>query len=159
MHRTHSLEDREVPICPTCGIKMQWWRSELVRFVPVTNLHLFNCPTCFLLAESETVDEPVCVSPDKLTVAGFRFFCPGGIKGQRPAAERRAQDRHAQRGQGRSRSGVIRNMARFMHRDLPKGGQLEDIANVVGLGLRRHYVDDLSRREAAGGRLGETGEL
>jgi hypothetical protein len=57
------------------------------------------------------------------------------------------------------RSGVIRNMARFMHRDLPKGGQLEDIANVVGLGLRRDYVDDLSRREAAGGRLRQTGEL
>jgi hypothetical protein len=53
---------------------MQWHRSELVRFVPETNLHLFNCPTCFLLAESETVDEPVWVSPDKLTVAGFRFF-------------------------------------------------------------------------------------
>jgi hypothetical protein len=50
-------------------------------------------------------------------------------------------------------------MARFMHRDLPKGGQLEDIANVVGLGLRRDYVDDLSRREAAGGRLGQTDEL
>jgi hypothetical protein len=93
----HSLEDLEAPTCPTCGIEMQWHRSELVRFVPVTNLHLFNCPTCFLLAESETVDEPVWVSPDKLTVAGFRF-CPGGIKGQRPAAERRAQDRHAQRG-------------------------------------------------------------
>ena len=34
---------------------------------------------------------------------------------------------------GRSRSGVIRNMARFMPRDLPKGGQLEDIANLIGL--------------------------
>ena len=70
----YSLEDLEAPTCPTCGIEMQWHRSELVRFVPVTNLHLFNCPTCFLLAESETVDEPVSVSPDKLTVAGFRFF-------------------------------------------------------------------------------------
>jgi hypothetical protein len=50
----HSLEDLEAPTCPTCGIEMQWHRSELVRFVPVTNLHL--------------------VSPDKLTVAGFRFF-------------------------------------------------------------------------------------
>ena len=70
----HSLEDREAPTCPTCGIEMQWYRSELVRFVPVTNLHLFNCPTCFLLAESETVNEPVWVSPDKLAVAGFRFL-------------------------------------------------------------------------------------
>jgi hypothetical protein len=70
----HSLEDLEAPTCPTCGIEMQWHRSELVRFVPVTNLHLFNCPTCFLLAESETVGEPVWVSSDKLTVAGFRFF-------------------------------------------------------------------------------------
>ena len=70
----HSLEDPEVPICPICGVEMQWCRSELVRFVPATNLHLFNCPTCLLLAESETVDEPDWVSPDKLTVAGFRFF-------------------------------------------------------------------------------------
>jgi hypothetical protein len=70
----HSLEDREAPTCPTCGIEMQWCRSELVRFVPATNLHLFNCPTCLLLAESETVSEPVQVSPDNLAVAGFRFF-------------------------------------------------------------------------------------
>ena len=41
-------------------------------------------------------------------------------------------------------------MARFMPRDLPKGGQLEDIANLHRLGLRRDYVDDLPRREAAG---------
>ena len=41
-----------------------------------------------------------------------------------------------------------------MHRDLPKGGRLEDIANLPGLGLRRDYVDDLLRREAAGGRFG-----
>ena len=68
------LEDVEPPTCPHCGIEMQLYRSELVKFVPVTNLHLFNCPTCFLLAESETVNEPVWVSPDKLTVAGFRFF-------------------------------------------------------------------------------------
>jgi hypothetical protein len=67
----HLLEEREVPTCPTCGIEMQWCRSELVRFVPLTNLHLFSCPTCFLLAESETVEE---LSPDKLAVAGFRFF-------------------------------------------------------------------------------------
>ena len=66
----HSLEDREVPTCPTCGIEMQWYRSELVRFVPVTNLHLFNCPTCFVLAESETVKELA----QELAAAGFRFF-------------------------------------------------------------------------------------
>jgi len=46
---------------------------DLVRFMPLTNLHLFNCPNCYLLAESETVNEPVWVSPDKLAVAGFRF--------------------------------------------------------------------------------------
>jgi hypothetical protein len=66
----HSLEELETPTCPTCGIKMQWFRSELIRFVPVTNLHLFNCPICHLLAESETVS----VTPDKLAVAGFQFF-------------------------------------------------------------------------------------
>jgi len=57
------------------------------------------------------------------------------------------------------RSGVIRNMARFMHRDLPKGGQLEDIAKLLGLGLRGCYVGHLPRREAAGGRLGRTVQL
>lgn len=66
----HSLEDREAPTCPTCGIEMQWYRSELVRFVPITNLHLFNCPSCFLLAEAETVKE---LTPE-LAAAGFRFF-------------------------------------------------------------------------------------
>ena len=71
---TDSLEEREVPTCPTCGIEMQWYRSELVKFVPATNLHLFNCPTCFLLAESVTVNEPVWVSRNNLAVAGFRFF-------------------------------------------------------------------------------------
>src|SRR5262249_16385298 len=70
----HSLDNFELPTCPTCGIEMRWCRSELVRFEPATNLHLFNCPTCLLLAESETVDGPVWVSPDKLAVAGFRFF-------------------------------------------------------------------------------------
>jgi hypothetical protein len=72
----HSLEDCEAPTCPACGIEMQWCRSELVRFVPATNLHLFNCRTCFLLAESEMVSEPVQVFHDKLAVAGFRFFVP-----------------------------------------------------------------------------------
>jgi hypothetical protein len=69
----HSLEELETPTCPTCGIAMQWFRSELIRFVPVTNLHLFNCPICHFLAESETVSEPVR-TPDKLAVAGFQFL-------------------------------------------------------------------------------------
>jgi len=42
--------------------------------VPLTNLHLFNCPPCFLLAEAETVNEPVWVSPDNFAEARFRFF-------------------------------------------------------------------------------------
>jgi hypothetical protein len=76
----HSLQDREMPTCPTCGIEMQWYRSELVRFVPKTTLHLFNCPTCFLLAESETVNELVWIPSKKLAVAGFRFLRePAGI--------------------------------------------------------------------------------
>jgi hypothetical protein len=70
----HSLQELETPTCPTCGIEMQWFRSELVRFVPVTNLHLFNCPICYLLAESEKVSEPVRITQDKLAGAGFRFF-------------------------------------------------------------------------------------
>jgi len=71
-----SLEELEAPTCPSCGIEMQWYRSELVRFAPLTNLHLFNCPTCCFLAEAETVNEPAWVSPDKLAVAAFRFFAP-----------------------------------------------------------------------------------
>jgi len=50
----HSL-DLQLPTCPNCGIEMQCCRSELVRFVPATNLNLFNCRTCLLFAESETV--------------------------------------------------------------------------------------------------------
>ena len=50
-------------------------------------------------------------------------------------------------------------MARFMHCDLPKGGQLEDIANLHRLGLRRDYADNLVRREEAGGRLGDIVQL
>ena len=42
--------------------------------MPLTNLHLFNCPPCFLLAEAETVNEPVWVSPDNFAEARFRFF-------------------------------------------------------------------------------------
>jgi hypothetical protein len=54
----HSLEDLQMPTCTNCGIEMQWYRSVLVRFVPATNLNLFNCPICLLIAESETVHEP-----------------------------------------------------------------------------------------------------
>ena len=70
----HSLDDVESPTCPRCGTGMQLYRSELVKFVPEINLHLFNCPACFQLAESETISEPVHVSSDNLAVAGFRFF-------------------------------------------------------------------------------------
>jgi hypothetical protein len=53
----HSLEDIELPTCPNCGIEMHWYGSTLVRFIPATNLNLFNCPTCLLITESETVCE------------------------------------------------------------------------------------------------------
>jgi hypothetical protein len=45
----HSLEDLQSPTCPNCGMEMRWYGSELVRFVPATNLNLFNCPNCFFL--------------------------------------------------------------------------------------------------------------
>jgi hypothetical protein len=67
-----SLQDR--PNCPNCGVKMQLYRSELVKFVPEINLHLFNCPTCVLFAESETVHEAVSLAPDGAHVSGFRFI-------------------------------------------------------------------------------------
>ncbi|WJR77428.1 hypothetical protein [Bradyrhizobium sp. NP1] len=75
--REHSLEGRESPTCPNCGNEMQLYRSELVKFVPVTNLHLFNCPTCLLFAESESAQRgPVWVRADKLAAPCFRFFAP-----------------------------------------------------------------------------------
>ena len=70
----HSLDDVESPICPHCGTGMQLYRSELVKFVPEVNLHLFNCPTCLLFAESETVSEVAWVAPDRLAAPRFRFF-------------------------------------------------------------------------------------
>ena len=71
----HSLEDIESPICPTCGVEMQWYRSELVKFVPAVDLHLFKCPTCLLFAESEMAREPVWMPPDNC-VPCVRFFSP-----------------------------------------------------------------------------------
>src|SRR5271166_4321450 len=70
----HSREILETPTCPSCGFEMQWCRSELVKFAPVTNWHLFNCPSCLLIAEAETVCEPVWVSPDNFAASRFRFF-------------------------------------------------------------------------------------
>ena len=66
----HSPEVVESPTCPNCGIEMRWYRSELVKFVPMmTGRHLFNCPTCSLVAESETAQEPIWVRPDELLAA------------------------------------------------------------------------------------------
>src|SRR6202008_2841998 len=55
-------------------IEMQLYRSELVKFVPEINLHLFNCPTCVLFAESETVSEAGWVPTDRLALPRIRFF-------------------------------------------------------------------------------------
>ena len=70
----HSLEDLELPTCPNCGIEMRLYCSELIKFVPATNLLLFNCPTCLLFAESEAVDEQVCVPRAKVALPSLRFF-------------------------------------------------------------------------------------
>ena len=71
----HSLEeDVELPTCPRCGIEMQLYRSELVKFIPEINLHLFNCRTCLLIAESETVSQEAWVARDQLAAPRFRFF-------------------------------------------------------------------------------------
>ena len=69
----HWLEDVESPTCPNCGNEMQLYRSELVKFVPATNLNLFKCPTCLLFAESETIQEHVWLPA---AVPRFRFFAP-----------------------------------------------------------------------------------
>jgi hypothetical protein len=68
---SQSLQD--TPNCPNCGLKMQLYRSELVKFVPEINLHLFNCPTCLLFAESETVHEAVSVAPDTAPYPAYVF--------------------------------------------------------------------------------------
>jgi len=70
----HSPEKLEAPTCPSCGLEMQWCGSELVKFEPVTSLHLFNCTACVLLAESETVCESPCVPPYNFAGSRFRFF-------------------------------------------------------------------------------------
>jgi predicted RNA-binding Zn-ribbon protein involved in translation (DUF1610 family) len=74
---TRSLEDLASPTCPNCGNEMKLYRSELVKFLPITNLHFFNCPTCLLFAESETVHEPVWLPAESLAAPRFRFFAPG----------------------------------------------------------------------------------
>ena len=71
----HSLEEMHSPICPRCGVEMQLYRSELVKFVPVVDLHLFKCPTCLVFAESEMVREPFWVPPDN-RASYVRFFSP-----------------------------------------------------------------------------------
>jgi predicted RNA-binding Zn-ribbon protein involved in translation (DUF1610 family) len=73
---THSLEDLGSPTCPKCGNEMQLYRSELVRFLPVTNLHFFNCPTCLLFAESETVHESAWLPAESVAAPRLRFFAP-----------------------------------------------------------------------------------
>ena len=70
----HSPDDVESPSCPHCGTGMRLYRSELVKFVPEVNLHLFNCATCLLFAESETVSEAFWVPLDRIAVPRFRFF-------------------------------------------------------------------------------------
>jgi len=79
----HWLEDLESPTCPNCGTEMRLCCSELIRFVPATNLLLFNCPTCRLFAESETVDEHVCAPPEKLalTPANRSNLCSASTSG------------------------------------------------------------------------------
>jgi len=54
---------------------MELYQSELVRFVPVVDLHLFKCQTCLVFAESEIVREPVWMPPDNC-VSFVRFFSP-----------------------------------------------------------------------------------
>jgi hypothetical protein len=70
----HSLKAVESPLCPNCSIEMRWYRSELIKFVPKTSLHLFSCLTCSLIAESETVQEPIWVLPDEFAVPPVRFL-------------------------------------------------------------------------------------
>jgi hypothetical protein len=86
----YSLDDIESPICPGCGVEMQLYRSELVKFVPVVDLHSFTCETCLLFAQSEIVREHVWVPPDS-RVPCVRFFSPWLEQtGQRAACAGRA---------------------------------------------------------------------
>ena len=74
MDRVKRSDGLESPACPNCGSEMHWCGSELVKFEPLTNLHLFTCPTCLLLAESETVREPVWLAAGEIAVSSVRFF-------------------------------------------------------------------------------------
>jgi predicted nucleic acid-binding Zn ribbon protein len=71
----HSLEDIESPTCPRCGVEMQLYRSELVKFVPIVDLHLFKCSTCLLFAELEMARQQVWVPPNN-RVPCVHFFSP-----------------------------------------------------------------------------------
>ena len=71
----HLLRDIESPICPRCGVEMQLYQSELIKFVPVVDLHFFKCQTCLVFAEAEMVREPVWVPPDNHARC-VRFFSP-----------------------------------------------------------------------------------
>jgi predicted RNA-binding Zn-ribbon protein involved in translation (DUF1610 family) len=74
MHE-HSTNSIVLPTCPNCGLEMQRHRSEVVRLAPLTRLHLFNCPTCCVFAESETANEPLRVLlADNCAASEFRFF-------------------------------------------------------------------------------------
>ena len=84
----HSQDDLQAPTCPSSGIDMQWSGSELIRFVPATNLNLFSCRTCLLFAESETVHEP---PPARASFVGVvaRAAVPGRCGGARPGTSSR----------------------------------------------------------------------
>ena len=70
----HSLVDS--PRCPNCGGEIRWYRSELVKFEPITTQHLFNCLTCsFVCAVS---GDSEAVHPGELGVTPFMSATPLG---------------------------------------------------------------------------------
>ena len=51
-----AAEQLEPPECPDCHVEMRWYRSELLADEPVPVIaHLFACPHCKRVAQTETI--------------------------------------------------------------------------------------------------------
>lgn len=62
--RSDPLGCLEPPSCPSCQVKMRWFRSELVRQGHWAFAHLFLCPKCERPEITETRFAATSVLPD-----------------------------------------------------------------------------------------------
>jgi hypothetical protein len=52
-----SLEQLEPPVCPDCHREMKWTRSTLVGVEPTKIIHVFTCPKCQRIDETQSLIE------------------------------------------------------------------------------------------------------